>query len=93
MARYIDAEVLIKEVERVSEQEPLSNTLGWTSSSILETIKYMPTADVAPVRHGKWEYMQGIRGCYCSECDGFHLGEYKFCHWCGAKMDGKEGES
>ena len=55
----------------------------------------IPTADVAPVRHGKWiitdhtEY--GVEA-KCSEC-GYemifgrcHIGKY--CPDCGAKMDG-----
>lgn len=50
-------------------------------------IKNLPAADVQEVKHGKWKYKQGYKGCYCSKCGGFHLAAYDFCHWCGAKMD------
>lgn len=44
-------------------------------------------------RHGRWLYDEG--DVVCSECDGIVPGEieyirYKFCPWCGAKMDEKE---
>ena len=69
------------------------------SAKNLQSISDMPTADVAPVRHGRWidaypdietnpMFMYGI----CSEC-GFEQGlsKYlKYCPDCGAKMD--EGE-
>lgn len=55
---------------------------------IKETIKNMPSIGMSE-RQGKWKYKQGNKGCYCSECGGFHKTEYAFCHWCGAKM-GKE---
>ena len=55
----------------------------------------IPAADVAPVRHGRWE------GTNCSRCGGSYMdyadadsypaiGEPKpdFCPNCGAKMDG-----
>lgn len=61
----------------------------------------LPTADVAPVRHGKWE---GTADGYadeqlvydtwnCSECgydaDGAEEEpQWEFCPFCGARMDG-----
>ena len=66
---------------------------------VISDIKGMKTADVAPVRHGRWidaypdiepnpMFMYGI----CSEC-GFEQGlsKYlKYCPNCGAQMDEKE---
>lgn len=57
---------------------------------IKEAIRNMPSIGMSK-RRGKWKYKQGNNGCYCSECGGFHTTKYAFCHWCGAKMDGKEG--
>ena len=64
-------------------------------------IERIPSADVAPVRHGRWiEYMKVIipepynkleQAWKCSECgfdDGFITDH--FCPNCGAKMDKEE---
>ena len=69
---------------------------------ILKSIDYAPSADVEPVRHGHWvEHDEDTwsNEAECSEChkrigysglpDRF-LGEFKFCHNCGAKMDKKK---
>lgn len=46
----------------------------------------MPTADVAPVRHGRW-IDKGSLSCRCSECGCKSTEESPYCHTCGAKMD------
>lgn len=47
-------------------------------------------ADVAPVKHGKWE-STGTISCKCSKCQHSELktraDEYSYCPRCGAKMD------
>lgn len=50
------------------------------------------TADIAPVRHGKWvEELDRRFHWHCSEC-GYVIGVVKmdcnYCPNCGAKMDG-----
>ena len=64
--------------------------------SVAGAINSVPTADVAPVRHGRWVMRGGKR--YCSECGNracvtrdsddfwYTVGTY-FCPNCGAKMD------
>lgn len=61
-----------------------------------------PSADVQPVRHGRWARLEERRGSYlfyCSECGGrayyvhgIRKGDpvcgYHYCPNCGAKMDG-----
>lgn len=62
----------------------------------------IPSADVAPVRHGHWieygENEDGTHNICCSICDGFikskgHANscytrnKYRYCHNCGARMD------
>lgn len=61
-------------------------------SMVFDTIDNFPTVDVAPVRHGHWE--QGDIydiGDVCSLCQYDSNREpctYKYCPWCGARMDG-----
>ena len=50
------------------------------------------SADVAPVRHGRWfptaKWWQGGSAWkQCSECGILHLGKSNFCPNCGCKMD------
>nr|DAF04298.1 MAG TPA: TFIIB zinc-binding [Caudoviricetes sp.] len=83
----------------VGDVEPV-----WTEDHIEELAndfivipKDTPTADVAPVVHGRWILERDPAGkpvCYhCSACDsdGSHTSiriAYKYCPNCGAKMDG-----
>ena len=64
--------------------------------SVAGAINSVPTADVAPVRHGRWVMRGGKR--YCSECgnracvtrdsdDFWYTVGTDFCPNCGAKMD------
>lgn len=62
----------------------------------LDDIKEIPSADVAPVRHGWWITKQkkdtfaGYLYSYeCSECGRVEKCKEPYCH-CGAKMDGGE---
>ena len=53
----------------------------------------IPSADVAPVRHGRWlptaKWWQGGSAWkQCSECGILHCGKSPYCPNCGAKMDG-----
>lgn len=56
----------------------------------------MPAADVAQVRHGRWEFLGPNmlnRGCMCGTCSACKVrSEYivntGLCPNCGAKMDG-----
>lgn len=53
----------------------------------------MDAADVAPVRHGRWDNSKASFGEMCSECkfivwwddDGPH--KFNYCPNCGAKME------
>ena len=60
-------------------------------------IKEQPTAEVEPVRHGRWEqcfedWRKQIEGDKCSACGFEHYGcnirSYSYCPNCGARMDG-----
>ena len=47
------------------------------------------SADVAPVRHGRWDL--DMSGAWCSVCGEYSEGEYPYCPNCGARMD-KDGD-
>ena len=58
---------------------------------VIADIKGMKAADVAPVRHGRWEWCKDYDGdsiLVCSECGRVcHEEDAPYCY-CGAKMDG-----
>lgn len=69
----------------------------WWGDSIaqwlVKKIKNVPSADVAPVRHGHWvedEVQIHVEKTYhCSECDCLAWGEdekTRYCPTCGARM-------
>ena len=52
----------------------------------------IPVADVAPVRHGRWEIVAGSDGKERMVCTGCRkqqdlTGVFSYCPNCGAKMD------
>lgn len=65
-----------------------------------ELIKQTPAADVAPVEHGHWNDINpavlkpGISWvCRCSLCGCPQDYKHNYCPNCGARMDGKEGNT
>lgn len=62
-------------------------------------VRDVPTADVAPVVHGRWlhsgcEECSGLEVVKCSECNheafaiAFYVCNGNYCPSCGARMDG-----
>ena len=98
MAEYIEREATIELLRSLGSRDYRRE-----KGTIQEAIKmvsfpeYTPSADVAPVRHGRWidkgEY------AVCAECGGRSGTQYdgvepiplmtQFCPNCGAKMDGE----
>ena len=59
---------------------------------VISDIKGMKSADVAPVRHGRWEVVFGSDGkehMVCTRCRKQQdlTGVFSYCPNCGAKMD------
>ena len=87
MSEYIERESAIKSL--------LNDCLGQVSYSredAADCIRYMDTADVAPVRHAKWEVVVGSDGkekMVCTECRKQQdlTGVFSYCPNCGATMD------
>ena len=100
MTDYIKREDAIKAIEREAYRHDYLD-------HIIEIVDGVPSADVAPVKHGRWiEYgdnKDGTHNICCSVCDGFFKSKgnanscytrnkYRYCHNCGARMDGDEDE-
>ena len=100
MAEYIEREATVKLLRRLESRDYRRE-----EGSIQEAIKMVsfpestPSADVAPVRHGRWiekeKYSFGIM-YDCSLCEDRILDNghpWNYCPNCGAKMDGGDGNS
>ena len=100
MSEYIDKEIALSLVQPDAPEDEKSSVTIATAKKLVRSIVYRtPTADVAPVVHGRWidkgEY------AVCTECGGRSGTQYdgvepiplmtQFCPNCGAKMDEKEG--
>ena len=97
MTEYIEREAAIA---AIMSEPPDAHYPHWYA----DKIKSIPAADVAPVKHGKWEEAIEPLGWHkvivasCSVCgdswvlDEFTIDEYakwhQYCTSCGARMDG-----
>lgn len=92
MARYIDAEELINNLNKFAFES--------FNALINSLILKQPTADVQEVKHGKWidERLDKFRKwkSTCSVCGWYGVSNYdsyvdiydfEYCPYCGAKMD------
>ena len=95
MKEYIDREAIIKLSKQIKDNfAPLHRKV--IDAFIYNIDKNIPSADVAPVVHGKWldEDSFDAHGSpiyRCSECNKTVADNYischKYCLHCGAKMD------
>ena len=66
----------------------------------VRAIRNIPSADVAPIKHGEWEVLESFSDpldgshkdrCRCTNCGfihvftDFHYGQYNFCPNCGSE--------
>lgn len=83
MDKYIKESDLFKRILNVDFKHDYDGCIKFCQS--------IPAADVQEVRHGRWNWVDGVR---CSICN-FKLqttGLASYCPNCGAKMDGVEDE-
>ena len=94
MADYIERQAAIIQLSHNKSRGDDEWELAVTSD--MEIIRTLPSADAAPVVHGKWidedpafaEYFANCSVC-CYEIDVHNeRGYFNFCPNCGAKMDG-----
>lgn len=101
MAEYIEREKTVELLRSLGNRE-YRKEKGTIQDAIkmISYPEYTPTADVAPVVHGRWVSVAGKRDRICSWC--LHNEPYKnadddaevfeFCPHCGAKMDGGDSD-
>ena len=98
MAEYIERKRLLRKFN-VDDMMNVNGTLI-SLRDAREVISSFPAADVAPVRHGRWQYNTDFYVWCCSECGenptkgtGVVTTAEKlpaYCPNCGARMDGAE---
>ena len=83
------------------EREALLHKIRWASSAeeAVMSVRRIPAADVAPVRHGRWRWVAydanpKIGNWHCTYCNRIPKSFQKedFCPNCGAKMDLEESK-
>ena len=86
MPRYIDADLILPEMESKLDMQELYLPAHFQEFIVDE----IPNADVSPVRHGHWIINSDGYYPQCSECMSEPRGREmtKYCGECGAKMDG-----
>ena len=85
MAEYIERETAIAWFMPYAHAEESID-----ADVVISDIKGMKAADVAPVRHGRWEWCKDYDGdsiLVCSECGRVCNEEDAPYCYCGAKMD------
>ena len=92
MAEYIEREALMVALcKEIVGDGDYYNGKDDMQDQIRDMVSRFPAADVAPVRHGRWEwckYYDGDSILVCSECGRVcHEEDAPYCY-CGAKMDG-----
>ena len=92
---YISRERLKKEIDLTLKKLktfPTMTTQVMHMQIAFDTLASMvndaPAADVAPVKHGKWEGEDPITNFVCSVCGSLEEYDTNYCPNCGARMDG-----
>lgn len=89
MAEYIEREEALARKYFSLAKTPDENRRF--EAEIKYYLSILPAADVAPVRHGEWQEINGIFSCsrcgYSFEHEGY-IPFFNYCPNCGARMDG-----
>lgn len=106
MAEYIEKKAIIEFIKNGLNNPDKEEAFGHDAVEILAEIEYMPAADVAEVKRGRWidysyKYDKGM-DLRCSICgdrasafvggteDWWDIWTPNYCSHCGAKMDNEE---
>ena len=95
MAKYIDLEAALREIERRERLMVGDKTI--TVDALKRFLLNRPAADVAPVVHGRWVPTKAPFMNECKDCSvcGYRTvwgHRYNYCPNCGAKMDGGDSD-
>ena len=106
MAEYIERDKVYNMLNALGGcgADPDTWADGWDKAidTAIEELDDIPAADVRPERHGEWNELSlddQDEGMYiCSKCKSIEFMPeecdiYAYCPNCGAKMDGKDGDS
>ena len=98
MAEYINRDAvhdLVRSLTKYAWASPVRNEQRVTvdADDVQFGVDKIPSADVAPVRHAKWEAVVGSDGKEYMVCTGCRkqqdlTGVFSYCPNCGARMDG-----
>lgn len=110
MAEYIEREVLIAHIKNLPTWWADAGGVYGRSmkypegmfdcEDVISSVKNAPAADVAPVRHGRWDnsgrytFPSGAVAVRCTNCgcalteSEYRMFNWNYCPVCGAKMDG-----
>lgn len=101
MKEYIERAVAVKKFENYRRdcEEENDERAAQIFEDCISELMAIPAADVAEVRHGRWEFLGPnslIKGCMCGTCSVCHVRSVyivntAICPNCGARMD-KEDE-
>lgn len=94
MDEYISREEVFDEIrfQREYAEANGESLVVDTCDAMLYNLRKIKTADVEPVKHGRWirRPTDHFYPCHCSVCDEVSESSgYKFCPYCGAIMDGE----
>lgn len=92
--RLIDADA----IKYREESQCVGHGMNWTFIRVSkEEIDKMPTIDAVEVVHGRWDVIEASDELYkCSACGEWQYipeEHFAYCPYCGAKMDGGDGDA
>lgn len=90
MAEYLERQKVIDCFEKCLVEYPNNSVI-----SIKRSFEILPAEDVAPVRHGRWEWLgpnRVVTDCMCGTCSACkvrskYIVNTMVCPNCGAKRD------
>ena len=96
MKEYIDRAAAVKKFENYRRdcEEENDERAAQIFEDCVSELMALPAADVAEVRHGKFNFLQeDMVWCYCGVCSVCrnYVQAWNYCPNCGARMD-KEDE-
>ena len=89
-------------IERTNAKLRFNYNDDYKGNVVKNILDYVPAADVAPVKHGKWEIKKIGDGGTTRTCSNCNITQtvnvynnkvmFNYCPYCGAKMDGENNE-